>query len=192
MRLNELQGVKKHLKPEIKTFSDLQDYMKELGFEYINKGKYGAVFDKPGADYVVKIIKDDSCYLDFVRYCKDNQNNPHLPKIKGNIIKLGHRGYLVRLEKLTPLSPAEFKETGIFEFLRKYEDKFWMSPDERKLASDFEEQNKKMANTLIELKERTPMDCHFDLHEDNVMKRGNTYVIIDPYSGIFGSSMRDE
>ena len=57
---------------------------------------------------------------------------------------------------------------------------------ELEAAKRWEENYPDLASTLIKLHKDKPGFCGLDLHIGNVMMRGNTIVIIDPFVGDAG------
>ena len=95
-----------------KTFSELMGEFQKSGGEAIGHGKYGAVYSHPSWPYVLKTYADDSHYTKFVRFAYQNPH-PAFPKFYGkpqSVLPFYRRGrenvrlYLVRLEKLEPIS----------------------------------------------------------------------------------------
>ena len=80
----------------------VQKLMKDHGFEKLGHGSYASVFIHPKYPFVLKLFVKDSGYLDWLRFVKANQNNPHVPKIRGGLVKITDRFYAVRLERLHP------------------------------------------------------------------------------------------
>lgn len=157
--------------------------LKQYGFTLAGEpGLSGAVFHKEGYPYVLKIFGFDEGYLDWYKYCKANQDNPYLPKIKGGLVKLEKKIFGVRLEPLVFKSddiqracykelraiigntvsgqPSSIKD-GEYEYFDNDPALFKVIKAIRKLRA---------GNTL-------------DIHEDNIMWRGDQVVITDPLRG---------
>ncbi len=176
-RINELAGLKAHNPVQVKTLAELQRFMARFGFVQIGGGEFSRVFENPKLNDVVKVYNDE-CYDRFVAFCKAHPDNPHLPRFKGNSIRLRSDARMIRIERLELL---DAKDRANFSALYKVaeeranpkydpENDFWDVPPEDQLLLD----------TITELlKTRGP--CWIDML-GNVMKRGNTLVIVDPYA----------
>jgi hypothetical protein len=87
------------------------ELMESIGFFLIGSGKYGAVFKKEGYPWAVKIFMRDTAYLTWLKFCKANPNNIHLPKFKGKVTKINDMFMAVRVEMLRqPLNIGEARE----------------------------------------------------------------------------------
>lgn len=132
----------------------LSSIMKEYNWYPVGKGKYGFVFTKDGYPYIIKVFMKDTAYLKWLNFAKQNQDNPYVPKIRGKVVKINDYFMAVRLEKLSAGGDADtiYKDE---EDGNKY----------AKQVVDFLESNSRL----------------MDLHNENVMQRGNQLVIIDPF-----------
>lgn len=164
------------------TFKGAVERLKSAGYNSLGSGYYGQVFEKPGADYVLKVFSNrDKAYTNFVNIARQNQDNPHFPKIKGSIVKVTDAYSAVRTEKLANYSGEyasvleEYLETGSLEH---------NNPDVKsKLEKVFQEQpGLKDALDVIHSSLIKTGQHENDFHMDNMMSRGNTIVIIDPVS----------
>ena len=175
MRLSELSGAKAIIN-KARSFADPEDfkkYMEMLGFKYMDEGAYGYVFDNVKYNYVVKVVTWDPGYKKFVEFALAHQNNPCLPKMRGQWIKIGTDSFIVRMEKLKEITRAEYMDSGMRSYL-----KYSISLDD---AERLAEEHPDFVNTLIELHKFGGRGIMMDMKGDNVMKRDNTYVIIDPF-----------
>lgn len=131
-----------------------------FGFKQTGAGKYGTVFIHPRYPYVVKVFMRDTAYLKWLEFCKHNQSNKFVPKIKGKVIKIGNVFMAVRLEKLTPVThqPTDYPSSILYDAADAGDE------DAIKVA-DFFDMNAKL----------------LDLHWGNVMMRGKQYVFVDPF-----------
>jgi hypothetical protein len=154
--------------------------LEKLGWHPIGSGYYAQVFENPSKPYVLKIFVNDDFYLKYLRIIKANKNNPHVPRIFGNPVKITPTVSAVRLEKLIPL-------TGDTDpIFKKYVDP--SLPPELDYAFDIEDENQKFAKKyhpeLVKLMKvinrAAGMGGDNDLNYHNVMRRGDTLVITDP------------
>ena len=177
---------------------NITDIMSDRGWTMVGSGAMGGVFIHPNYEYALKIFsKKDFCYLSFAREVM-NSSNPHFPKFKGNPVKIGHF-IALRLEKLTPITVEEYQSYyGLLAYV-SVNDIFdnWSvrrglshlktdmpDVDLKKVADNFEKENPQFVGALnITTKIAKKFTCELDMHYGNFMKRGNTWVIIDPVIG---------
>ncbi len=183
MKLNELHGIKKMKSglDQIDDLSELDAMLKTHDFNMTYKGSHSRIYTNPKLDYIVKVFKNDPCYMKFISFALKNQNNPHLPKIKGKIIKLSDDISAVRIERLSLMKSEEYLETGMRDFLFDLNDGILDGHNEA--AEEFERSNSDFADTCYILYRQLASPCEFDFGYDNIMKRGSTYVITDPFAG---------
>lgn len=147
------------------------------GWEVLGKGYFSYVVTRPGLPYVVKLSHSDRGYRKYLEFVRANANNPHVPKVRGLGVRLRPDIYAIRIENLEPLT--SWKDP----FLRKY-----VSPE---LPADFDSlfhpRNEEFLKTnhpelrkVIDYIERTAFEN--DLNWTNVMRRGDTLVITDPFA----------
>jgi hypothetical protein len=152
-------------------------FLNEHGFVKLGMGTFGLVFEKPGYPWVFKIFNDDRAYMDYIKYATAHQANPNVPKIKGNLIKIDKYTYAIRIEKLTPFKPApeNDSEHDLHRLLLILCD--WRScyPDAKKFVED---KFPGIYSIIMDLS--NDGNWLLDLHEDNIMLRGNTPVLVDP------------
>lgn len=86
----------------------------KYGIRFLDRGKWGMVFDHPSWNYVVKVFDTDNAYLRFVNFVLDNPNE-HYPKFlrKPFEMHMFHKRstaitnktfYIVKIEKLLPIN----------------------------------------------------------------------------------------
>lgn len=147
------------------------------GWEVLGKGYFSYVVTRPGLPYVVKLSYSDRGYRKYLEFVRANANNPHVPKVRGLGVRLRPDIYAIRIENLEPLT--SWKDP----LLRKY-----VSPE---LPADFDSlfhpRNEEFLKTnhpelrkVIDYIERTAFEN--DLNWTNVMRRGDTLVITDPFA----------
>lgn len=113
----------------ISVYIRLDNYKNRLinnGWKEIGEGSFATVFEKLGKNYVLKLYISDAGYESFLDFLEQNQNNPHLVKIKRSLIpsrsevtKIG----LVAIEKLKPISRSDWRinlSTSLGRFLTNY------------------------------------------------------------------------
>lgn len=188
------------------TLSEYTRRLRKLGIKEIDRGEYGIVFQHPTLkDVVVKLLGEaDPDYMDWIHFCQKNQNNPYVPKIhkvtkKTNVFDLGDSGmysgslphlYLIFMEKLKPLSNAEFTKFGAYvaglahtvpdrgSFVaRDITDsaKLWTAVSRQK-------KDQTLANVAKIIARKGTAGVLLDIHPGNIMKRGTQIVITDPFA----------
>ena len=178
---------------------EIKAKLQDWGFELAGAGMYSEVWHSSSGNVVVKISKGkpDRCWMIFAQYARQNPN-PHLPKIgKISTPRIDNTEYfIVFLEKLDNFDPRHYNLTqgqwgsmihdahiammdGDWERIYnssdvdpEYEDYFLYRD---KIPQSFW----KTVNTLYH---NLPEGCGPDMHFGNIMARGNTPVIIDPYA----------
>ncbi|RYD59602.1 MAG: hypothetical protein EOP83_20565 [Verrucomicrobiaceae bacterium] len=180
--LNELQGTKAHPK-SFPTKEAFYRYMEQMGFELIGAGLSGAVFDHPKFQgrYIMKLFADAE-YEHFVHWVMDQSvQNEHLPRFYGKLIKVSQNGRLIRMERLAPLPKA--RRRGLMRLINAAVEVIQGQTDYDTASAWFtEDDDESLFDTLMAvLKEGGPETD--DLHEQNVMMRGNTIVVTDPWGG---------
>jgi hypothetical protein len=209
------------------------------GYTVIGSGMQGAVAEKPGAPWVLKVFTARSPYRHFVEYAIKHQGNPHVPRFYSErdahsaagepgggdrvLIPLGrsylgvhmerlkHAGwntmlfmfrpelyslFLVayasglrayrrepqrdiekRIIKLADLQPDHVENLGKFAKNTDEWSQLWektrRAPDEAWLS---------LVQDLVAHSGGSRGASMLDLNEDNLMLRGNTLVITDPYA----------
>lgn len=181
-------------------YYELDNIMRRHGFESIGVGAKGSVFAKQGYPYVLKVFGDDSAYLDWLNFCRQHQDNPYVPKIKGKPIHITEGFYAIRLERLLKGNNAFGVSQALAALADNYEAIFEQGEPLFKLfngrRSDFyyhikqhfpnymEDANlKEVLKGINDLKQR---GHRLDIHNDNIMFRGFASpqpVVIDALRG---------
>ena len=166
----------------------LNAYMKKLGYSYIGHGTDAHVFSKE-AGSVTKVLIPKSGdistaknpFLAFLNYCKKNAGNPHLPKFTETTkepIQLGSEKFdQVVMERLQEVDP-------------KYEDLLVSITDSIEDGKPLDPQYQPYIKFYQTLKSVMLTGRKLGFENDiitfqsvNIMQRGNTLVIIDPWTG---------
>jgi hypothetical protein len=185
MKLHELYGIKSDRARKLAMVAPMPwdtsivEYMEEKGFEYIGMGSQSRLFAyKTNPNLVVKIfLASDTPFQYFLNYCQTHKS-PCLPKFRGNSVKINKDYRMVRAEELTPLTSQEWRRIAPLLFMyhdinNPKIDKFIeKNPDLKNLLMTF--------RGLIDYANKND-SIGFDLHEKNYMKRGNEFVINDPF-----------
>jgi hypothetical protein len=145
-----------------------QDFSTFTGLKFLGSGCYAMVY-AIDETRVLKIVKtSDSGYARFAAICKNNKN-PHLPKIIAEAVWGGKQIYI--LERLTAFSESEHSDRG-YAFMRALEacahggENPYLAPVEGSFAEVMKiMRDNNLAN---------------DIHDNNIMMRGDVPVITDP------------
>lgn len=188
LQLNELVGVNR--KTRLDTISRKSDARRELqahGFKKIgNESSYGYVFAHPGLNYVLKVFEKDKGYEAFYKCVSQHQDNPHFPKFRGKMMQVVPNIYAIRMEKLKEIpGNYDFPLYAFCKFARYYlRDEY--NRDSYDLMQPYLKENYPLLfDALIILKNahlENINDIMIDMHDKNIMLRGNTLVIIDPFA----------
>lgn len=169
--LSELKGVRDFRTVSMKT---LVDMLERNGFKPIGEGYFSYVYER--GNEAVKLYFD-KCYDQFIALARANPN-PHFPKFKGNSVKFGPSIRMIRMEKLTPITP--FGEADrVARMVKSY---YNAARDGNEVDYEVPEEEKGLFEACRILYENNKANCYFDMHGANVMMRGSTIVITDPFS----------
>ena len=171
----------------------LADWLKERDFKKLGEGLYSSVFQSQTENFVVKINNGDidEGYLEFLDFCRKTKS-PHLPKI--GTVKKYENWYIIFIEKLEPSNLSRWINTDLLNFFSSYRGDDWDSFEKVYNAlllpngSPFNDDSVKKQffelSNLVTLFEGYSDNGTIinDLHSNNIMMRGDTYVITDPIS----------
>jgi hypothetical protein len=190
MKINELTGIKNYPKVKTKSYYTFKNMLKDKGFVFLNDGLNGITF--MGKNSVLKIFRPDQGYERFISLVKNipSEYKPFAPKIT-SIRKYPPNPEIkfIKIEKLTEFNLNDDKNfSDIFSTYGEYltNDTFENYDELFTKITDDEDQlflkrfPIEFINFIIYLynsKDR----YRFDLHNDNIMMRGTTPVVIDPY-----------
>lgn len=175
--------------------------MEAAGMTEIGDGYYALVMRARDGG-VVKVFEPDPCYLGFIDLVKQHSTNPHFPLVRkvARFMKGRFKGnYLLKMESLQPMSVGEFNADKGFHCYfaasmpERYRGEYsWSSEiaadyvkeggDAKELAASWEKENAAFAQAIQLIWSNLKSGCVEDIHFQNVMKRGQTWVIIDPYA----------
>lgn len=158
-------------------FNNLVQALEKQGWRKLGSGVFAQVLEHPKFPYVIKMFANDPAYMRYFNWARQNQDNPHVPKIRGKFIKIANDVYAIRMEKLIQL--PQYNDPMFVDYV---------SPElkHRTLGYIFDPKN------YDYLKENYPklyeviaainsMVKYTDIHSENVMMRKDgTLVITDP------------
>lgn len=186
MKLIELQGIKQVVSTS--TSNRYSDILTSHGFKRLGYGDYADVYENPKLPYVLKIYSNnDKGYSAFLELIKNHRNNPHLPNLIGQPIKLNSHVNAVRLEKLTPFDSSYEYFEEVCTLLSYADVPEWRTVipnicDNVDKIREFIKKYPKFAKLMDILNAyRLQHHVNFDLHDGNIMLRGNVPVVTDPF-----------
>ena len=144
--------------------------LRKYGFERTGQGHAAVVYTHPEYPYVLKLFQKDDGYITWYNFCKKNQDNPYIPKFRGNLVKITPGWYAARIEKLQPANIEQFSK------IQPYIDKE-MSIQALDQPEELKPYIKKIRDFLYR---EDRLGLVIDLPVDNIMMRSNQIVIIDP------------
>jgi len=180
-----------------KTFADILKDFEASGGQILGQGSYGMVLWHRKWRYTLKIFTDDVPYLRFVRFAVKNPR-PSFPvfyDIPRRIYPNYKRGksqetlYLVKMEKLNPISQKEFDDIEFFihyggtDFSTTPRNYIWKETEKK--VDDMRIKYPSI-DTFLEDQEFLFSTLHKagspDMDESNVMKRDNgEFILTDPF-----------
>lgn len=179
-----------------------EQILRNAGYRSMGTGVSGRVFNKPGADHVLKLFNiTDVAYTNFVNLAQ-RSNNVHFPKFKGKLIKVNDEYNAVQMEKLMPVPDTSgsyfpscfvksppYKSYEVAKMLDRYlrmlvgRPAYYGDPTEtivEKRLNELERDQPGITEACNLIASIVDGDVDIDLHSFNMMLRGNTLVITDP------------
>lgn len=185
MRLRELTGYRNNPAYTVaQEGGDAEYYVRALrdqGFEFesLGSGLYAHVLAHPRADYVVKIFKNDAGYDQYLQYIMQLRGNPHVPKLRGKVIKLPENFRVVRMERLDGFDTKNPQQRHVFNMID-----YIISNDGRdrqqyqSVVAEISEKYPQIMAVLEKLKQHGAYELDFGI--SNLMFRNGVPVITDP------------
>lgn len=196
MILQELVGIKKYTGDTITAF--LNGLIRD-GKIKVRSGSFAFVVIPTDADYVYKVWTHDDGWWEYLEYIGDHPNNEHLLKVKSRIKKIKFTFkrpqdfdtdlHVVKLEKLAELETddeAYGQVRGLMLFLRKHNVHKLTKDDIPQIQEWIHEKEfvkpppASFIETVLDVLQSAVISVS-DFHTGNVMLRGKTLVITDPY-----------
>ena len=192
MNLSELEITRrlKNIRGNNMIGSQLQDVVYAHGWKLLGRGSEASVAEHPQKGYVLKIWPTNSLYTKFVEMVQKHPS-PHFPRFSKIMKQIpGTRFNYVRMEKLAKITEYDIliEMPECFCALKELFTKTRIPPPH------FIETNMKKvecsrlspaAQQAINLMaaQVQKIGPRLDLHPANIMRRGSTWVITDPYYG---------
>lgn len=196
MILQELLGIKKYTDDTIGAFLNRMIRDKKIK---VRNGSFAFVVIPTDTDYVYKVWTHDDGWWEYLEYIGDHPGNEHLLRTKGRIKKIKFTFkrpedfdtdlHVVKLEKLAELEtdPEAYGQVkGLMLFLRKHNVHKLTKDDIPKIQEWIREKEfvepppASFIETTIDVLQSAVISIG-DFHTGNVMLRGKTLVITDPY-----------
>jgi hypothetical protein len=158
--------------------NDFTDKLIKLGYNIRVKGtgRAGTVFKRPDDPYVIKVFHKDMSYLEYLHYAMEHQDNPHVPKIRGKIIKINSNTFAIRIEELYPIRAKNGHEQDLIDSLVSTQD--W---GDFRQNDYIELEAPRLYELLSDLAILYGSRASTDLTSSNIMNRSDgTIVITDP------------
>lgn len=208
MNITELLGTKQYRNlTDLESDDAVQKFMDAGGYKKLGSGAFATVYEKDGT--AIKFWKTDGGYEAFIDFCLKNKSE-HLPKFLSKIKKIKHpngdRFSYIKMEKLTPV-----QDKTVVYGVRAYDlsSNFtsWFDNASKKISDGSNMSaialymetrvEKKYPNLtendvdkiigFLELALRIHLEADYDkvypdMHYENVMLRGQTLVITDPFN----------
>ena len=137
----------------------------------VSSGAYGSVYIPMIESYVIKRVNrfDDYGYTAYAKYCRRSYvNNRHLPQIYKIIVRGDFRYFII--EKLKHNIKAQMLEEKINDYFYK---SYKTNPINWK-------KNNALKKVLNKIRKLSKTCGEIDIHYNNIMMRGKTFVITDP------------
>lgn len=165
---------------------EIQNFFEKHGFKKLGTGQYGIAYENPKLPYVLKIFDlADTGYLSFVNLVFANPNN-HFPKFIGKPMKISNDLMAIRMEKLEKNSDGWklFKEylSHFIQGMILPSYKYIHNESTDEIIDKFGQSMIDALDLITTIKPKNEFTLNFDIHPGNVMHRGNTPVIIDPFT----------
>lgn len=194
--------------------------LEDKGYRYLGGGIDKQAWLEPGTGQVLLVFgyrgkgedfsPDQRMFINWINYCNENRNNPHLPRFSGfESFEFHGKKYIqARMEKLskipldarwvvTHLTFDEFKTLNVKQAMEKLS--VWAHDDKMRLGSPSDtkpisaeyaiellggvKRAKSLLQTVFAVKQfAAEHGYEMDLHQDNYMQRDNkTIVVNDPF-----------
>jgi len=190
MNLQELEITRslKNIRGTNMIGSQLADVVYSHGWKLLGRGSEASVAEHPEKGYVLKIWPNRSLYTKFVELVQRNPN-PHFPRFSKVMKRIpGTQFSYVRMEKLIPVTQYDIlvNMPDCFCVVKELYQRqgtalpYWIENNAQAIQCPKLSPDAKMLVKLMsaQLKKIGPV---LDLHPANIMRRGNTWIITDPY-----------
>lgn len=180
----------------LETIDQYVKRLKNIGVKELGKGFFSKVFSHPhNSEVAVKLTcKTDRRYINYAKKCQQLHENLWLPKILSiNSVKFSNgQRHLIFIERLRTAKAQEVKKAihqilagtnvtnvGKFKTFHDFSTSTWLAVAAQSPSDDIRE--------LAKIMHRLRPD---DLHNGNVMMRGEQLVFTDPVASSAANSTR--
>lgn len=180
--INVLRRIEEIARPPNRAEADW--VLQNAGYRRLGNGSFGAVYQKPGNPYVLKVFTPaDKAYLDFLALARAHADNPHFPRFFGKIVPVTPAYSAIRMERLEPYTDDPLLIADYFD-LRDW------SPDNnygamrRGEAIEYMESHPQLREACDLIMDHLTPKYRIDIKPDNLMLRGKTVVLTDPVADL--------
>lgn len=207
--LEELVGIKNKIKDLPQNPAKVAEYPLGLewhkvlynnGFRPLGSGSFGTVWENPQLSYVLKVFSDtDVAYLDWIKTAMQHKNNPHIPQyVSPRVVRIVPGVVAIRTERLTRITRTAYELLKPINALVDNSIRTGLSPSkivEHLVAARDPQATQPRPQSFFAYSQEYPylipaldIICEFiktsgyrqDLHDENIMMRGDTIVFSDP------------
>lgn len=168
------------------------------GYLPIASGKAGGagnsmIYHRKDDPFVLKLFSsDDVAYKLFLQFCSENPQNKNLPVFRGKIVNINESCCAIRMEKLEPISDDQIVSTinSAVDIALSIQEETGDTPLSRYKRNTFlqywnqftDELGEELMSTISKLADfLLKHDLRPDLKTENIMRRHNIIVLIDPF-----------
>jgi hypothetical protein len=157
--------------------ADLDALAEDLGYIRLSGTAKSRVYTDPARITAVKIAFGDDAYYRFSAYARDRIDDPHMPRF-ASALRQDSGTAIYELEYLGPaVLPDSYRSFIVVKDIGHFAD-----GETRREAEDFRALHPEFSASLDRLYRDRPCWCLSDLWARNIRMRGQTPVIIDPWS----------
>ena len=136
-----------------KNLDEYNEMLLQNGWKRIGAGSYGVVYEKQGLNYVIKVYNNDRSYSAYLDFILENQNDPHLPKIRKVFVPYGSVSDgpdygAIAIEKLKPVTNTHWRFSLVYRLKHAMED---IRVNNLSFEEFLEKVHEKTKNNLLEI-----------------------------------------
>jgi len=173
--------------------TDWHEVMIQHGFRSMGHGSFGTVWEHPRLPYVLKVFAArDRPYIDWIATARQHSDNPHIPRfISPRLVRINHNVVAVRMERLSPPDSIASRLMWVTDDIvtfsklenctpRQLIKKHGLDTFDTVFAS-YIQTHPKFLDAITIISEFIATTGHYpDLHDKNIMLRGDVAVFTDP------------
>lgn len=159
---------------------NLREIMERNGFSLVGRGEFGAVFEHPSRDYLLKVsVSHDTAYTAFANFAADHPDNPHFPRIMKRPMLYRQNLVFTGIERLQPCDIASFDAFDRAAALVLSQMGLRRLPKWQGYEDEIERYLARFPKLADALKACMTLGV-LDISHRNVMLRGGVPVLVDP------------